>query len=254
VAARSPIASVEAFHLVFLRMLEAKADRSHYVVKGGVNLRAWFASQRYSEDLDIDLVGGESFELRDRVDALLTAPAFTKMLASQGLTILRTSKPKQTETTQRWKFAVEASGIGVPLNTKIEFSRRGSDDDYVLEPVLAEIVRPYGIPATTCNHYTAAAAARQKISALAGRRETQARDVWDLDHLFRSARVHPGPLPDRLAAAVPIALDRVMEMEFDAFKAQVVPYLSPEVQDLFGTPGAWQRIQDDVVDRLAEFA
>lgn len=64
----TPVQSVEAFHLIFLRVLESIADRSAYVVKGGVNLRAWFGSQRYSEGLDIDVVRGEVFEIQDRVN------------------------------------------------------------------------------------------------------------------------------------------------------------------------------------------
>jgi hypothetical protein len=252
--ALSPIQSVEAFHLVFLRVLEAKADRSLYVVKGGVNLRAWFGSQRYSEDLDIDVMGGESFALRDRVDGVLRAPALGKLLKTLGLMVRRSSKPKpkQTETTQRWKFELEVAGMGSPVHTKIEFSRRGSDDKYVLEPVLPEIVRPYGVPAPAANHYTAASAIGQKIGALAGRREAQARDVWDLDHLFRMKRVDPRPLSDAMAAALPIALERVVDMPFETFRAQVVPFLAPDAQDLFGTRDAWQRIQGHVLDRLAE--
>jgi hypothetical protein len=34
----SPVQSLEAFHLSFLRIMEAKVDRSLYVVKGGVIL------------------------------------------------------------------------------------------------------------------------------------------------------------------------------------------------------------------------
>jgi len=248
----SQLQAVEAFHLAFLRVLEAKVDRSAYVVKGGVNLRAWFGSIRYSEDLDLDVMRGQVFELRDSVDALLASRAFGDLLKTQGLTVSRVSKPKQTETTQRWKLELEAVGQAMPLHTKIEFSRRGSDDECILEPVLSEIVRPYGIPAPTANHYTAASAMRQKVGALAGRRETQARDVWDLDHLFRTTKADPRPLPPSIRKALPAALDRVMDMPFEAFRAQVVAYLAPEHQDLYGTAEAWQRMQELVIDRLAE--
>lgn len=222
------------------------------MVKGGVNLRAWFASLRYSEDLDVDLLGGEVFELRDKVNAVLAAPALRDLLRSLGLAITRSSAPKQTATTQRWKLELTSAGQGMPLHTKIEFSRRGSDDDYALDPVLAEIVRPYGIPAPTVHHYTAAAALRQKIGALAGRRETQARDIWDLDHLLRTTRTGPRPLPARTRQALPAALDRVSELPFEAFKSQVVPFLAAEHQDVFGSRQSWQRMQELVIDRLLE--
>jgi hypothetical protein len=43
-----------------------------------------------------------------------------------------------------------------------------------------------------------------------------------------------------------------MDLPYEAFKAQVVPYLAADYQELYGNPVAWQRIQDLVVDRLLE--
>jgi hypothetical protein len=243
---------VEAFHLALLRVLESKLPRGSFAVKGGVNLRAWFGSLRYSEDLDLDLLRGEVFEVRERVGAVLAAPALRDILRSLGLAVTRSSAPKQTTTTQRWKIGLAQAGRGMPLHTKVEFSRRGGDDEHALDPVLAEIARPYGIPAPTVHHYTAGAALRQKIGALAGRRETQARDIWDLDHLLRTTGADPRPLPARTRAALPDALDRVAELPFEAFRAQVVPFLAPEHQDAFGSRESWQRMQELVIDRLLE--
>lgn len=249
---KTAVNAVEAFHLVFLRVLETKLDRSVYVVKGGVNLRAWFGSLRYSEDMDLDVVGGKRHVLREKVEKLLAAPAFQTLLRAQELSLVRSSQPKQTDTTQRWKFEIRMVNRAVPLHTKIEFSRRGSEEQYVLEPVRPEIVRPYGIPAPTANHYTAAAAMRQKIAALTDRTEPQARDIWDLDHLFRTTAADLRPLPPRLRAALPAALDRVMEMPFEAFRSQVVPYLAPDHHDVYGTSEAWDRMRELVADRLLE--
>ncbi|MHC4933469.1 MAG: nucleotidyl transferase AbiEii/AbiGii toxin family protein [Planctomycetota bacterium] len=248
----TPVQAVEAFHLAFLRVLESRLRREFFVVKGGVNLRAWFRSLRYSEDLDLDLLRGEVFEVREKVDAVLSGPGLRDLLRSLGLAVTRSSAPKQTGTTQRWKLALTQAGGSMTLHTKVEFSRRGGEDDHVLEPVLAEIVAPYGIPAPTVHHYTATAALRQKIGALAGRRETQARDIWDLDHLLRTTRADPRPLPASTRRALPEALDRVADLPFEAFKAQVVPYLAPEHQEIFGTRESWQRIQELVIERLLE--
>jgi predicted nucleotidyltransferase component of viral defense system len=248
----APIQVVEAFHLIFLRALEAKVDRSFYVVKGGVNLRAWFGSSRYSEDLDVDVLRLEVFELADKVDAVLRAPVMQSLLVAQQLAVVRTSKPKQTGTTQRWKFELQVRGQAHTLHTKIEFSRRGAEDEYSLQPVLAEIVRPYGIPAPTANHYTAAAATRQKIQALAGRRQAQARDIWDLEHLLRACAAAPKPFAASDARVLELAIERAVAMPYETFKSQVVSFLAPEHQDLHGTQIAWQRIQDLVVQRLME--
>jgi predicted nucleotidyltransferase component of viral defense system len=249
---QSPLQHVECFHLLLLRLLEARVDRAAWVVKGGVNLRAWFGSRRYSEDLDVDVVHGTTHSLRERVDRLLASTALRDMLASQGLGLARSSRPKQTETTQRWKFEIEASGLAVPLHTRVEFSRRGVGGEYALEPARADIARPYGITVPTANHYTASAAIRQKIEALVSRRETQARDVWDLEHLLRTTDARLGSLTPAFARKVQEALDRVLGLPFEVYRAQVVPFLAPDDQTLFGTPEAWSRIGELIVERLAD--
>jgi hypothetical protein len=123
-----------------------------------------------------------------------------------------------------------------------------------LEPARSDIVRPYGIPTPTVNHYTASSAIRQKIHALASRVETQARDVWDLDHLLRSTDADPRPLSDSVRRAVPIAAERVISLEYDVFKAQVVPYLTDDDRTSYGTRDAWDRMRELVVDQLLRFA
>jgi hypothetical protein len=251
---RLPIQHVECFHLVLLRMLESRLDRGSWVVKGGVNLRAWFGSLRYSEDLDVDAVRGSPHALAERMDALLLARPFHDLLAAQGLALARTSKPKQTDTTQRWKFELRAEGTEVPLHTRVEFSRRGTGEEHALEPVRPEVVRPYGLLAPTVQHYTARAAARQKVQALAGRSAPQARDVWDLEHLLRTTGVDPGPFTPAERKTLDAALDRAMGLPFDVYRSQVVPYLAPEHQELYGTPETWERMRELVVDRLAGHA
>ena len=44
----------EVFHIEFLRWLGRKVKAGHYAVKGGANLRFFFKSFRYSEDMDLD--------------------------------------------------------------------------------------------------------------------------------------------------------------------------------------------------------
>jgi predicted nucleotidyltransferase component of viral defense system len=244
---------VESFHLSLLRILEARLPRANWVVKGGVNLRAWFGSRRHSEDVDLDVVDCSQHVLRERFDKVLASRPLAEMLTTQGLEITRISRPKQTDTTQRWKIELHAAGVSVPLHTKVEFSRRGTrGEEYKLEPVRAEIVRPYGIPAPTANHYTARSAIRQKIQALAGRSEAQARDVWDLDHLIRTTNADPRPLPREVGALLPEAIERALSLGYDMFKAQVVPYLSEEDQSVYGTRHTWDRMCELVAARLEE--
>lgn len=147
---RTALQHVECLHLVFLRLLESRLDRSTWVVKAGVNLRAWFGSLRYSEDLDIDAVRGSSHALREKVDKLLSSVTFGDMLAAQGLS------------------------------------------------------------------------------------------------------ADPRPLNPALTRATATALERVLALPFEAFRAQVVPFLAPEHQEVYGTPESWTSICGLVVDRLAE--
>jgi len=250
---RSPVEYVECFHLALLRVMEARLNRANWVVKGGVNLRAWFGSRRYSEDLDVDAIGIVSHVLRERFDKVLLSRPLADLLHSQRLEIVRPSKPKQTDTTQRWKLELKAADVSVPLHTKIEFSRRGTrNEEYELQPVRSDIVRPYGIPAATANHYTAPSAIRQKIEALATRSETQARDIWDLDHLLRTTNADPRPLPAGLQAKLSLAIERACSVGYDLFKAQVAPYLSEEDQAFYGTRDAWDRMCELVLERLEE--
>lgn len=91
---------IELFHLAFLLALPGRLDRSHYVVKGGVNLRYFFDSPRYSQGIDLDAVDVEPWHLEAKVDEVLTSPAMGYLLRSGGLTVDEITKPKQTATTQ----------------------------------------------------------------------------------------------------------------------------------------------------------
>ena len=54
--------------------------------------------------------------------------------------------------------------------------------------------------------------------------------------------------------ALSAATARVMSLEYDVFKAQVVPYLADEDQAMYGTRDAWDRMRELVVERLQAFA
>jgi hypothetical protein len=97
-------------------------------------------------------------------------------------------------------------------------------------------------------HYTQDAATDQKIKALAGRSETQARDVFDLDLLLRRGADAGGTVaaPTRKAAA-----ERALALPFDAFRDQVLPFLDPDVAELYDA-GAWEQMQLYVVEKLLE--
>ena len=243
--------TIECFHLAFVQVLSSRFNQQHYVLKGGTNLRYFFNSHRYSEDIDFDAVIEEVWKLEEKVDDVLGSAAVTALLRSKGITVARVTKPKQTDTTQRWKVLLAVAGRDATISTKIEFSRRNGDRRRLLEAVPDRVVAPYALRPPTLFHYTAAPAIEQKIKALALRMETQARDVFDLELLFREHRnvVEVGTLD---SATLKAAIGRCRELPFEAFEAHVVPFLEPDVADLYDNPSSWEQTRSFVIDRLTE--
>ena len=66
----------EIFHLEFLRWLSRKVKAEHYALKGGANLRFFFKSIRYSEDMDLDVQKIKLETLKEVVMKILKAPSF----------------------------------------------------------------------------------------------------------------------------------------------------------------------------------
>jgi len=246
--------SIELFQLLFLRQLTAGSDRSRFTLKGGCNLRFFFGSIRFSEDLDLDATRVAPGTLKNKVDRLLESTALRLPLEAQGMSIVDVSAPKQTETTQRWKLGLKIAGHSVPMRTKVEFSRRSVGVAEVrIEPVDRELARAHGLPAPVVQHYLAPAAMVQKLEALLGRPQTQARDVFDLQLLFAKLPRRPRLVP-HLRAALPRAVEHVLSLSFDDYASQVLAYLAPDQSAPFAGRDAWEAMQLDVVDQLEELA
>lgn len=239
--------TIEFFHLAFLNSLTVGDGRTTCVLKGGANLRFFFDSQRYSEDIDLDVVRIKAWNLEEKIDRLLQAPLLSRLLHGSRISIYESSKPKQTDTTQRWKVALASPGRSEPIRTKIEFSHRKLDEGYLLETTPPRVVEPYGLRSPAIQHYTREAALSQKMLALAGRSETQARDVFDLDLLLR----HSGPVSGSVDSELRRnAGDRAMELPYDAYRDQVLPFLEPEVLPLYEGKDAWEEMQTFVARKL----
>jgi predicted nucleotidyltransferase component of viral defense system len=246
----SPDAQViELFHLAFLQVLQARLDQARYVLKGGANLRYFFDSVRYSEDLDLDADEIEPWALAEKVDDVLGSPTIDAVLRSGGLAVDGFTKPKQIETTRRWKVSIAVRGRHDPVRTKIEFSHRNGERRHILEPIAGRIVAPYALRAPTVQHYTADAATEQKIEALAGRSETQARDVFDLDLLLRRRPLAATTIDSQILRH---AAQRGLDLPFGAFRDQVLPFLDPEVAELYDATATWEQMQLFVADGLLE--
>ena len=243
-------ATVELFHLVFLRALVAKGeDKARLALKGGCNLRFFFGSVRYSEDIDLDVASIGRETLKNKVERLLRSPLVLAPLKSKGIELVDVSSPKQTDTTQRWKAGLQL-GSELQIRTKIEFSRRGALEGAKFERLDAEALRPYGLPPFLATHYAAPAAIAQKIHALAGRAEPQARDVFDLNALFARADCGALSLSPAERAWLPQAIEHARSISFDEYRSKVVAYLEPAQAELYEARDAWELMQGTVVVRL----
>jgi predicted nucleotidyltransferase component of viral defense system len=241
---------VELFHLVFVRALFANlADKRLLAVKGGINLRLFFQSVRFSQDLDLDVMTMSKEALENRVDRLLQNPAVVSPLKARGILIQEISKPKQTETVQRWKLGVASSSTSIHERTKIEFSRRETIETASLDTVASEVANAHGIPAFLASHYPCADAVRQKIHALEGRSQTQPRDVFDLHLLF--ARSDALKRLDREAVGwLDKAAANAATLTYDEYVALVVAYLDPDHAEIYSSRESWEAMQFDVIERL----
>ena len=178
----------EVFHFCFLERLLKLSDPSIYILKGGVNLRFFFNSPRYSEDTGIDVLAGSVTTLKKNGYKILQDAAFKSSLRlfdNEDIEIDDPGKAKQTTTTQRFRFAL-ITPAGHRRPTKVEFSRRKQDrvDDAPLQLIDPDIARQYRKLTYRCRHYPGKIAVAQKIKALADRTVTQARDVFDFTILF----------------------------------------------------------------------
>ena len=239
----------EVFHLEFLRCLCRKIKPENYALKGGVNLRFFFKSFRYSEDMDLDASGIRMDALKETVMKILEAPSFQESLKTFGIEKImppEISKAKQTETTQRFKIHL-LTVSGEDLFTKVEFSRRGFKGDIAVQPVLDTILRAYKLPPLLCPHYTAETAVLHKIEALAMRSAIQARDVFDLYILIPQAN----KIISRDISRVLLekARENALEISFEQFRDTVLSYLAPQDRDFYDKASVW----DEIKLKVSEF-
>lgn len=186
-SALTDVSAREAFHVLLLRRMADEIGTDGWRLKGGVNLRLFFGSPRYSQDMDLDGLPRVRARLRRDLRRLLSSRPFRQRLARLGIRDIGAAdvRPsKDSETTLRFKLGLLVGG-GVSLSTKIEVSfREGCAEDEVLveraddkiaDRYLDSAELPLFVP-----HYAKDPAVRQKIAALAGRSYAQARDVFDL--------------------------------------------------------------------------
>lgn len=154
-------------------MFGQKIDKRLFSIKGGCNLRFYYNSIRYSEDIDIDVQIIAVSTLRKKVNLILSSDTFHQILGSRGIILNNYSELKQSETTQRWKLELGIPNSSLVANTRIKFSCRENIVDILVEPISPHIIQLYQLmPIISC-HYSVLAVFQQKIRALVHRKLTQ---------------------------------------------------------------------------------
>jgi Domain of unknown function (DUF1814). len=235
----------EIFHIEFLRWFGRSAKPGNYAVKGGVNLRFFFNSIRYSEDMDLDIRKMTVAGLRDAVMDILRSGSFKSGLKPFGIEMIKPpdiTKAKQTETTKRFKVHLITSA-GDDLFTKVEFSRRGFSGNAVTQQVSETILREYKVAPIVVPHYDALSAVSQKVTALATRSAIQARDIFDL-YLLSSQNDQDGLKKTRLEPNIlSKASNNIFEVGFEQFRDSVLMYLSEEDRAAYDSGAVWDEIK-----------
>src|SRR5260370_28889925 len=115
----------EALHVLLLSKLSQELRPDAFVLKGGVNLRLFFDSPRYLEDIDLDMDPSAKDAIVRAISVLLASRWLATQLESLGIERVDFGgKPaKHTDTTLRFKLAVINHG-GIRLPTRIEASLR----------------------------------------------------------------------------------------------------------------------------------
>lgn len=242
----------EFFHIEFLRWMSRKIKADNYALKGGANLRLFFNSIRYSEDMDLDIRGIIVGNLKALVMKILLSPSFNDTLRPFGIERIippDISKAKQTETTQRFKIHLITSS-GEDLFTKIEFSRRGFKGKAVVQPLSDNILRAYKMTPLLVSHYDIQSAIAQKIGALAGRSIIQARDIFDLYMLSSQYTPKKTDILDKNRLTK--AHDNIFEISFVQFRDSVLSYLNPEDRASYESTDSWDEIKLKTANFIAE--
>lgn len=142
----SPTQAREAVHVLLLQELQEVKDARAVVLKGGVNLRLFHRSPRYSEDMDLDGDPDDRLAIRSTIRGIFDDRQFARSLSRLGLRGIdpKEGPSKDTSTTFRYKFHVLAPG-NQSYGTKVEvsFRARHEADSFDLAEPDPDRVVPY---------------------------------------------------------------------------------------------------------------
>lgn len=250
-----PVEIAEFFHLAFLQSLSTRVAPALWVLKGGGNLRFFYPSERFSEDIDLDTFDVDPWLFQDRTDQTLGSSLLVRTLGVLGVQIDYVNPKERSGTKSKWVVGLREGAQGMLVYTQVEVSHR--EYPYrpfaAVEPVSEAAAAPYAaaLRRPVFGHYQPHAATRQKITALWDRDVRQARDVFDLDLLFRVApgAVSRGDVP---AEELEAAIVRAFEIGYDEYRSKVLSFIAPDALPIYEPESVWEDMQLTVTERLRE--
>jgi predicted nucleotidyltransferase component of viral defense system len=262
-AIASPLALREGFHVVLLKALAERLQGRDWVLKGGTNLRLYFSSIRFSEDIDLDVGKDVAGAMQRAIPAALADGDVQRRLRALGIlqaSLLGGRSNKSTDTTLRYKIElVGRGGLRPPTKIDVSYRDRCEGDQHLLTPANDSAVRAYlrpDDPPLLLPSYTRSAALRQKINALASRTHVQARDVFDLFVLGNGTPkgIDIGFLRRWLDnATLRNARSRALEISHAEYSDTVLAYLNPAQRQQLQDEEHWiarQLFVGDLIDRI----
>lgn len=251
--ANKPFELREFFHLELLRHLAQRLSGRAYAVKGGICLRFFHRSQRLSEDMDLDVASRIPVKtVQNAVDSILESRSFLAALIPARITAINSSKPKQTETVQRWKVSLRL-GSDISIPTKIEFSRRQGAVSHQTGSPDPKILEAYKMAPFAAQFYGTVTMCAQKILALASPSRHAVRDLFDLQHLFQTFSVDAGELKKKVEPKlIEQAAEKLKAFSRMDFKEQVLPYLTSDLIALYDRPTVFPQMKEQVEAKLIE--
>ena len=96
-----PVEVTEAFHLAFLSALQQSVEARQFVLKGGANLRFYYDSFRYSEDIDLDVPFAQASLFTLKVQRAFESPLLARLLRSMNISIAELNPKDRTSTKEK---------------------------------------------------------------------------------------------------------------------------------------------------------
>jgi hypothetical protein len=132
---------------VLLKALAERLQGRDWVLKGGTNLRLYFGSIRFSEDIDLDVGKGVAGAVQRAIPATLADGDVQRRLQALGIlqaSLIGGRSSKSTDTTLRYKIElVGRGGSRPPTKIDVSYRDRCEGDEHAVRPANDSAVREY---------------------------------------------------------------------------------------------------------------